>query len=125
MTVIAGLIGFDLATVKRHIMHMRAIGDLPPSTRAPRKLPPKKHCTAPRLLPEDVQDLRGIIMDLELKIQSLQTPPRPCPAEWHHVAAEWDRLERLRQQTGAALPTIHRPTGFVEATLRKNHTKEP
>lgn len=119
---IGNSIGFDVATVKRHVHQMRAAGDLPPSTRAPRiKLPAKKHNTPPRLLPEEIQELRSIITELERKIVSLQTPIRPCPPEWMHVAAEWHRLESVRHSTGGALPHPHRPLGFVESMLAKNH----
>lgn len=124
---IAKVLGFDFATVMRHMQFMRREGILP----EPPKLRNKIHITDKQLnkparkLPEDVEELRAVVASLEAKIASLQTPPRPCPPEWQHVAAEWDRLERLRQQSGAALPTYHRPAGFTETTLTKNHPEEP
>lgn len=121
---ISATIGFDTATVKRHIAVMRQNGDIPPSTRkTPRRMPTVKRNTQPRLLPADVVELRQAIIVLEHKICSLQTPPLPCPPKWQAHADEWDAIERRRQQLGADLPA-HGDPGFTERTMAAKF-KEP
>lgn len=123
---IAKVLGFDFATIMRHMQAMRREGTLPeaPKLRNKMRIPAKEGPRVTRKLPEEVEELRAALRDLEAQIASLKTPPRPCPPEWQHVATEWDRLERLRQQNGAELPTYHHPRGFTEATLTKKYPKE-
>lgn len=120
---IAKVLGFDFATIMRHVQAMRREGILPeaPKLRNKLRITEKQTNKPPRNLPSDVEELRRTIADLEAKILSLQTPPRPCPPEWLHVEADWLELERRRQSLGAALPTYHRRSGFTETTMAKNH----
>lgn len=115
---IAKVLGFDFATIMRHMQVMRREGTLPEAPKLRNKIHiSERQLNKPaRKLPEDVETLRETVKLLERQIASLKTPPQPCPAKWQDRADEWDAIEVRRQQLGADLPA-HGEPGFTDRTL--------